>query len=139
MTNAAGFLFYHQIYQRYLVVKRAPGTNNGKRWSIPGGRVDRTDRSLYATAVRECVEELGSLPQLLDPIGEIRLRKPSGGSYLVIVVGVRDLAWEPRLNWEHTKWRWLTRDEVYRLRRRTTLLNSIFAQVSRVSTNPLAE
>lgn len=138
MADAAGILFYHQIYRRYLVVKRAPGTNNGKRWSIPGGRADRTDRSLYATAIRECVEELGSLPQLLDPVGEIRLRKPSGGIYLVIIVGTRDLAWEPQLNWEHTKWRWLTRSEVYGLRRRTTLLNSILALLPQVSTNPLA-
>ena len=139
MADAAGFLIYHQIYRRYLIVKRAPSTNNGRQWSIPGGRADRRDATLYTTAVREAIEELGGLPQLLDPIGELRLRKPSGrGQYLVVVIGTRDLVWAPRLNWEHTKWRWATLSEICNLRRRTKLLDTILGQLPALSTNPLA-
>ena len=39
--------------------------------AFPGGKQDRTDRSLYETALRETYEEVGIPPQLIQKLGEL--------------------------------------------------------------------
>ncbi|KAF8495586.1 NUDIX hydrolase domain-like protein [Gautieria morchelliformis] len=44
---------------------------HGGEVSFPGGKVDETDESLAATALRETWEELGILPEQVEIIGEV--------------------------------------------------------------------
>jgi 8-oxo-dGTP pyrophosphatase MutT (NUDIX family) len=43
-----------------LLLRRS--AHNDNTWGLPGGNVDATDASLEATAVREAVEEMGTVP-----------------------------------------------------------------------------
>jgi len=130
VADGAGFLIHHQVWDQWLILKRSPWTGNPKRWSIPGGRVDRADRDLYHTAVREAIEEMGSLPGSIMPIAEVELARPrSRGRYLAILIATADLTWTPALNWEHTKWRWATLEKIVQLKR-TSLLDAVLLNLS---------
>lgn len=94
-----------------LLLQRA-GKHNHGAWGLPGGNADPEDEGdLLVTARREAEEELGGAPPytLLDTIltrrGD-RLQK----HYTVFVAGVAPearAAWQPRLNEEHSAWRWV--------------------------------
>jgi len=94
--------------RRLLVVERAPDCSNAGRWGLPGGRLRRGEAP-FAAAHREAIEELGSLPPL-EVSGRLRVRRPRAGRYDVFVCRAeRDArrGWCPRLNREHTRYRWV--------------------------------
>ena len=86
--------------------------HNNRTWGLPGGNCDAEDASLQACAVREALEELGTLPPLhlvrefLTKRGK-RLEK----HYTVFVCEVEPAlraAWTPALNEEHVESRWFS-------------------------------
>ena len=63
---------------RFLVIRRSDIDRRAGQWTIPGGHVDKTDRSLEAAACRELEEETGLavLTKNLRYLGE-----PKTGKY----------------------------------------------------------
>lgn len=61
MTRAAGILFLTPK-KTALFLKRGPGGDYPGAWCLPGGHEEASDADAEATAKREAVEEVGSLP-----------------------------------------------------------------------------
>lgn len=62
MIKAAGILFTTPN-KTALFLLRGPGGDHAGEWCFPGGKIEASDADLEATAVRESVEEIGSLPK----------------------------------------------------------------------------
>lgn len=62
MTRAAGILFVTPA-KAALFLKRGPGGDYPGAWCFPGGHAEASDADIEATAKREAVEEVGSLPK----------------------------------------------------------------------------
>jgi 8-oxo-dGTP pyrophosphatase MutT (NUDIX family) len=72
-TGAVLILFYPHEGVIYLPLIRRPvypGVHSGQV-AFPGGRVDETDTSLTATALREAWEEVGVRPSDVDVLGQL--------------------------------------------------------------------
>jgi len=84
--------------------------HNNRTWGLPGGNCVAEDASLQETAVREALEELGTLPPLhlarecLTTRGK-RLEKHYTVFFCEVEHAVR-AAWTPALNEEHVDFRW---------------------------------
>jgi NUDIX domain len=101
-----------------LLLRRAAGVLEPGTWGIVGGAVPvetRTGRRepAWRAVQAEVIEELGELPPgwpTAAPRRSYRFTAP-GFAYRTFIVRLpaRARAWQPRLNWEHTAWRWCTR------------------------------
>ncbi len=94
-----------------LLLERSNESNNGGTWSMPGGNFDHTlDKTLYDTAVREALEELGSVPDITAVLGSIVVDwgKDDQNQFTVYFVETtaNDGAWSAELNEEHTGSAW---------------------------------
>jgi 8-oxo-dGTP pyrophosphatase MutT (NUDIX family) len=55
-----------------LLIKRVDdGKAHSGQIGFPGGRMDKTDADLQATALREAYEEVGILPSVVDVLGQL--------------------------------------------------------------------
>lgn len=94
--------------RRVLVLERSQRTRNGGLWGLPGGRLERGEAP-HDGARREAVEELRRLPPL-ELLGRFSVRRARAGRYEIFVCrapsGIR-ARWRPKLNGEHTEWRWV--------------------------------
>ena len=100
--------------QQFLIIRRSDIDERAGMWTIPGGHIDDTDRSIEAGAVRELDEETdllcntGDLTYLGEPkpkkhyfltkkwSGSLNINKPNPHTGKV----------------EHDQWRWSTINEV---------------------------
>lgn len=94
-----------------LLLERSNESNNGGTWSIPGGNFDDTlDETLYDTAIREALEELGSVPDLAAVLGSIVVDWGEDDLNEFTVYFVETTAnkgaWRAELNEEHTDSAW---------------------------------
>lgn len=69
-----------------FLLTRRPETlsNHPGQISLPGGRVEETDRSLWETALRETWEELGIPPSLVNPVGQLEPVQAVVSNHLIL-------------------------------------------------------
>ncbi len=92
---------------RVLLLKRsAKEENYAGHWAIPGGGIDPGETPEQA-AKRECSEEIGRAPDELDLLKRDSLAL--GDEYLTFRAWTDD-EFEPQLNAEHTRFKWVAID-----------------------------
>jgi len=119
--TVAGILFLCQ--GRILLLRRSEGEDDEAYWSIPGGHVKvRTKGSppdLWGNALRECKEELGSIPPGTGRATRkhTRTEKKSQNRYVTFVVELPPgaLKWKPQLSAEHDGYMWVTKAQAKNL------------------------
>ncbi|KAF6264961.1 NUDIX hydrolase domain-like protein [Scenedesmus sp. NREL 46B-D3] len=100
---------------KVLLLKRC-SRHNDQTWGLPGGNAEPADQGLLSTALREAQEELGEVPahehraQILTKRG-----KRNQKHYTVFLADVAPSTaqqYAPRLNAEHSEWRWVPWNDV---------------------------
>jgi len=77
--------------QQYIVLeKRAPKIRQGGEVSFPGGGYEKSDKNIFATAVRETSEELGIDPKYIHPFKQFDSIINPLGSLIDVVIGKID-------------------------------------------------
>ena len=101
---------------KVLLLQRSEDSGNPLAWGLPGGNAETAElKDLFATAVREGGEEIGSVPYIEDRLGSIRVDWGSGEDnwYTVFFVETRSaFGWEPVLNEEHVAFAWVNVTDV---------------------------
>ncbi len=101
---------------KILVMKRSPegkGVNHGK-WSLPGGGLDENENPLTG-AKREIREETNLEITNLEVFG-VNFRR--NNEKPIIIIGYKGNVTnniEVKLNWEHTEYKFLTKEEALKL------------------------
>jgi len=99
---------------RFLVIRRSNIDHRGGQWTIPGGHVDKEDKSLEAAASRELEEET----DLVTSVSDLQyLGEPKPGKYYFLAK-----KWSGDVNVkipnpetgqiEHDDYKWATLDEI---------------------------
>ena len=105
--NAVGVWFYAYHTQRYLYLMR----NDPKHpyhWGLPGGKVEYNE-TLQDTIVRECMEEMGTMPEYIKLVPIEQYTGPNNHFvYHTFFCLVAD-EFVPVLNDEHLGYAWLDR------------------------------
>ena len=104
---AVGIWFYAHNTQRYLYLMR----NDPKHpyhWGLPGGKVEHNE-TLQDTIVRECTEEMGTMPEYIKLVPIEQYTGPRNHFvYHTFFCLVAD-EFVPVLNDEHLGYAWLDR------------------------------
>jgi 8-oxo-dGTP pyrophosphatase MutT (NUDIX family) len=105
VITAVGVWFYATNTQRYLYLMRADPKHPGA-WGLPGGRAE-SGETLLATIHRECIEELGIMPEYhrLIPLEKFTT-VDAGFEYHTFFCTVSE-EFQPKLNHEHLGYAWL--------------------------------
>lgn len=105
IVTAVGVWFYSIDTQRYLYLMR----NDPKHpncWGLPGGKIESTE-TLIDGIRRECVEELGSMPNYLKLVPLEKFTTADAGfEYHTFFCSVSQ-EFVPTLNEEHNGWAWI--------------------------------
>lgn len=101
----AGMLFFCPADGSIFLARRSAFVSMPGVWGLPGGTIEPGE-SPIAAAVREAIEEVGSVPD-----GAFLSDVASHGGYttFVAIVPARTRrTWRPRLNWENDHAGWFT-------------------------------
>ena len=100
--------------QRFLIIKRSNIDERGGSWTIPGGHIDKEDRSIESGAVRELDEETNLL---CDTSDLIYLGEPKPEKHYFLT-----LKWSGKVNVnkpnpktnkvEHDDWKWASIEDI---------------------------
>tara|TARA_B100000212_G_scaffold340986_1_gene322941 strand:+ start:3150 stop:3614 length:465 start_codon:yes stop_codon:yes gene_type:complete len=100
--------------QRFLIIKRSNIDDRGGSWTIPGGHIDKEDRSIESGAVRELDEETNLL---CDTSDLIYLGEPKPEKHYFLT-----LKWSGKVNVnkpnpktnkvEHDDWKWASIEDI---------------------------
>lgn len=105
IVTAVGIWFYSIDTQRYLYLMR----NDPKHpncWGLPGGKVE-SGETLIDGIRRECIEELGVMPDYLKLVPlEKFTTADSGFEYHTFFCSIAK-EFVPQLNDEHNGWAWI--------------------------------
>jgi 8-oxo-dGTP pyrophosphatase MutT (NUDIX family) len=105
VINAVGIWFYSISTHSYLYLLRND-PKHPNTWGLPGGKVE-SDESLIDAITRECVEELGAMPDYLRLVPlEKFTTSDNGFAYHTFFCSVAD-EFRPVLNDEHLGWAWI--------------------------------
>jgi 8-oxo-dGTP pyrophosphatase MutT (NUDIX family) len=105
ITNAVGIWFYSQSTNRYLYLIR----NDPKHpdsWGLPGGKMEAGE-SIMAAMVRECEEEIGSMPDYIKLMPLEKFTSADNGFVYNTFFCVVDGEFSPKLNDEHSGYAWI--------------------------------
>lgn len=103
--KAVGVWFRSQATGRYLYLLRSDPKHPGA-WGLPGGKVE-TGETLLGGMERECVEELGSMPDYLRLIPLEKFTSTDNAFEYHTWVCIVDREFVPVLNHEHLGYAWL--------------------------------
>ena len=110
--NAVGVWFYAVNTKRYLYLMRND-PKHPNHWGLPGGKVE-SGEALLDAIVRECSEELGSMPDYVKMIPIDQFTIPDEHFiYHTFFCLITD-EFKPVLNREHLGYAWLDSDVVPR-------------------------
>jgi 8-oxo-dGTP pyrophosphatase MutT (NUDIX family) len=105
IQSAVGVWFFSVSTQRYLYLLRND-TRHPDSWGLPGGKVE-SDETMIAAMIRECEEELGSMPEYIKLVPIEKFTSADGGfSYHTFFCSVAN-EFAPVLNEEHVGWAWI--------------------------------
>ena len=106
VVNAVGVWFYSITTQRYLYLLRND-PRHPDTWGLPGGKIE-SGETLIEAIVRECTEEMGSMPDYLRlaPVEKFT-SADSGFVYHTFFCSVSE-EFCPTLNDEHHGWAWIS-------------------------------
>ena len=105
IVDAVGVWFYSQSTNRYLYLLRNDSKHN-ECWGLPGGKVE-SGETLMATITRECIEEMGSMPNYIKIVPLEKFTSSDNkfcyNTFFCIVVD----EFKPVLNEEHFGYAWI--------------------------------
>jgi 8-oxo-dGTP pyrophosphatase MutT (NUDIX family) len=105
VVKAVGVWFYSVSTQRYLYLLRND-PRHPDTWGLPGGKIEENE-TLIEAIVRECTEEIGSMPPYLQLVPVEKFTSAdSGFVYHTFFCSVAD-EFCPTLNEEHHGWTWI--------------------------------
>ena len=104
-VSAVGVWFYSVSTHRYLYLMRNDPKHPGA-WGLPGGKIE-TNETILDAIVRECREELGTMPEYLRlaPLEKFTT-SDSGFAYHTFFCSVAT-EFQPVLNDEHLGYAWV--------------------------------
>ena len=105
IVAAVGIWFYSQSTNRYLYLMR----NDPKHpdsFGLPGGKIEPGE-SIMAAMVRECEEELGSMPDYVKLMPLEKFTSADGGFEYNTFFCITETEFTPRLNNEHLGYAWI--------------------------------
>ena len=106
MTQVAvGVWFYSISTQRYLYLMRND-TRHPDSWGLPGGKIEEHE-TLMQAMIRECEEELGSMPQYLKLVPLEKFTTTDLGFVYHTFFCSVSCEFIPVLNEEHQGWAWI--------------------------------
>ena len=105
IVAAVGIWFYSQSTNRYLYLMR----NDPKHpdsFGLPGGKIEPGE-SIMAAMVRECEEELGSMPDYVKLMPLEKFTSADGGFEYNTFFCITETEFTPVLNDEHSGYAWI--------------------------------
>lgn len=105
----AGLVIHNPANGKVLMARRAASSTYPGYWDFPGGGLEAGEGPLDA-AIREGIEELGSLPRLkidINPAWYTPSHDFAFASFLAHLDPSRQI-WEPVINQEHDDWGWFS-------------------------------
>jgi len=104
-VNAVGIWFYSQSTNRYLYLLRND-TKHPDSWGLAGGKIE-SGESIMAAMVRECEEELGSMPDYVKLMPLEKFTSADNGFVYNTFFCVVTDEFKPILNDEHLGYAWI--------------------------------
>jgi 8-oxo-dGTP pyrophosphatase MutT (NUDIX family) len=113
-SAGAGVLLYCPDDSTVFLAKRAEDVSEPGTWCVPGGGVEPSDSSPAMAAIRECDEEVGGVPDHLEPAGACQFIDGSFTytTYAFEVDPADKRRWVPHLNVEHSDCGWFPVDQL---------------------------
>ena len=105
IVKAVGVWFYAVDTRRYLYLMRNDPKHPGS-WGLPGGRVE-SDETLITAIIRECEEELGSMPNYVRMIPLEKFTTIDLAFEYHTFFSIVNSEFQPRLNHEHIGYAWI--------------------------------
>lgn len=105
--KAVGVWFRSVATSRYLYLLRND-TKNPSTWGLPGGKVEPGE-TLLGAMERECIEELGHMPEYQRLVPLEKFTSADGVFEYHTWICVVSQEFVPTLNHEHLGWAWIDR------------------------------
>jgi 8-oxo-dGTP pyrophosphatase MutT (NUDIX family) len=106
-VKAVGVWFRSVATSRYLYLLRNDTKNPGT-WGLPGGKVEAGE-TLLGAMERECIEELGHMPEYQRLVPLEKFTSADGVFEYHTWICVVSQEFVPTLNHEHLGWAWIDR------------------------------